>query len=107
MKRLLLGGRELPVVRNPDVVVVRDEVEDVLFEIRARARDRVNLVLPDHLGEGEADLRGGHGPRHGQEHLAAARKEAVPGLGRVHDRRGVEVAEVVLHEGSDRHRAGA
>jgi hypothetical protein len=47
---LLLVRREVAVVRNPDVVLVRDEIEDVLLEVRARAADRVDLAAADHLG---------------------------------------------------------
>ena len=74
-QRLLLGGAQLAVVRDAHVVVVRDEVEDVLLEVRARAGDGVDLVLPDHLGERQPELGGGHRAGHRQEHLAAAREK--------------------------------
>ena len=46
-----VSGSQVAVVRNALVVIVRDEVENVLFQIRAGAADGVNFVLPDHLGK--------------------------------------------------------
>jgi hypothetical protein len=95
---LLLLRRELAVVRDADVVVVGDEVEDVLLEVRARAADAVDLVLADHLGERDAELGRAHRARERHEHRAAAVHELRVALGRVDERRGVEVAEVVADE---------
>jgi len=64
----------------------------VLLEIRAGADDGVHLVPADHLGERDAELGGRHGARHGDEHFAALLQVRLVGLGRVHERGGVEVA---------------
>ncbi len=40
-QRLLIGGREVAVVRHALVVVMGDEIEDVLLEVRAGAADGV------------------------------------------------------------------
>ena len=66
-----VGGREIAIVRDALVVVVRDEIEDVFLEIGAGAADAVNLVLADHLGERKAELGGAHGAAEGDEHFAA------------------------------------
>ncbi len=70
-QRLLVAGREIAVVRNALVVIVRDEVEDVFFQIRAGAADGVDLVLTNHLGERATDLGGAHRTGDRDEHLAA------------------------------------
>jgi hypothetical protein len=48
---LLVSGRQMTVVRHPHIVRMCDEVEHILFEIRTRAADSVDLTLPDHLRE--------------------------------------------------------
>jgi hypothetical protein len=58
--------RQIAIVRNPNVVVVGDEVEEVFFEVRPRAAQGVHLILPDHLSQREAQLGGAHGPGQGE-----------------------------------------
>ncbi len=99
---LLVGGGEVAVVGNALVVVVGDEVEDVLLEVGAGADDGVDLVLADHLGEGEAELGGGHGAGEGDEHLAAGLQVGLVALGGVDEGGGVEVAVVVGQKLRDR-----
>ena len=41
-------------------MVVRDEIENILFEVRAGGADPVNFVLPDHFREREPQLRRAH-----------------------------------------------
>src|SRR5258708_7806051 len=57
-QRLLVGRSEIAIVRDALVGGVRDQVEQVLLEVRAGGGDRVHLVAADHLGEREAELRG-------------------------------------------------
>ena len=59
-QRLLVGGGEVAVIRHALVVIVRDEIEHVLLEIRAGATDGVHLVLPDHFRQREAEFRRAH-----------------------------------------------
>ncbi len=66
-QRLFVGPREVAVVGDADVVVVRHQIEDVLLEVGAGAADAVDLALADHLGQRQPDLGGGHGARHGAE----------------------------------------
>src|SRR5438105_1196093 len=47
---LLIPWRELSVVRYPLVVVMRNQVENILFEVGTCADNQVNLVATDHLG---------------------------------------------------------
>ena len=54
---LLVGRREVAVVRHALVVIVRDEVEDVLLEVGPGAADAGHLALPDHLGQRAARAR--------------------------------------------------
>ena len=77
---------------------MRDEVEDVLLEIRARAADRVHLVAADHLGERQAELGRAHGARERDEHLPAAVEVLHVGIRRVDERRAVEMPVVVADE---------
>ena len=99
---LLLLRREMPVVRNAHVMIVRDEVEDVLLEIRARAADRVDLAAADHLGERQAELGRAHGAGERDEHLAAAVDVLHVGIGGVDEGGAVEMPIVVADEIRDR-----
>ena len=67
-----IGGRQVAVVRHALVKIVCNEIEDVLFKVRAGAGDGVNFSLADHFGERKTQLCCTHGSAHGQEHLAAA-----------------------------------
>ncbi len=98
---LLVLGRQVAVVGHALVEVMGHQVEDVLLQVGPGADDEVDLVLADHLGEGEAQLRGAHGPAQGHHHLAALLQEHPVALGGVHQGGGVEVAEVVLHIAAD------
>ena len=94
--------REIAVVRHALVVIVRDEIEDILLEIRAGADDRVHLVLADHLRERDAELGGAHraGERH--QHLAAGGEVRLVALRRVEQRGRVEVTIILRDEFRDR-----
>ena len=97
---LVLGG-QLAVVRDAHVVIVGHQVEDVLLEVGAGAADGVHLVLADHLGERQAELGRAHGAGERHQHLAALVEVAHVGIGRVHERRGVEMPVVVMDEFAD------
>ena len=56
------------------------------------------LSCADHLGERDAELRGDHRAGQRDEHLAALIEVAGPRLGRVLQRRGVEMAIVAIDE---------
>lgn len=99
---LLVGGGEVAIVGHTLVIIVGDEVEDVLLKVRTGADDGVDLVLTDHLGEGEAELGRGHGPGEGDEHLAAGLQVGLVTLGRVDQRGGIEMAIVVGEKLRDR-----
>ena len=59
----------------------RKKVEQILFEIRARATDGVNLVRANHRRETAAKLGGAHRARERHEHLPAFGDVRVVGLG--------------------------
>ena len=96
-----VGGGEVAVVGHALVEVVRDEVEDVFFEIRAGAADAVNLVLADHFGERKAELGCAHGAADGDEHFSAGGEVLVVGFGGVDEGGSVEMAIVVLDKRSN------
>ena len=92
---LLFRGRQVPIVRDPLVVVVGNQVEDILFEVGARTDDGVHLVLADHLREGDAQFRRRHRTRHGHQHLASSLQVCLVALGCVHQGRRVEMAVIM------------
>ena len=81
---------------------MRDEIENVLFEIRAGAGDELHLVLPNHFGEREAEFGGAHRAAERDHHFAALVEMRDVAARGVHERRGVEVAVVMLDELRDR-----
>ena len=83
-------------MRNALIKIVRDEVEDIFFKIGAGAADAVNLVLADHLRKRKTKLGSAHGARDGDKHLAARGEMIDVTLGRVHQRRGIEMTIVML-----------
>ena len=100
-QRFLVGGREVAVVGHALVVIVRDEIEDVLLEVRAGAADGGDLVLPDHFRERETELGGAHRAGQGHEHLAAAGEVGLVALGRINERGGIEMTVVMRDEIAD------
>jgi hypothetical protein len=85
-------------------VIVGDEIVKIFFEIGAGATDGVDLVAANHFGERQADLGGAHGAGKSEEHFSAAREELGVGFGGVNDDGSVEMAIVMLDEGTDRTR---
>ena len=97
-QRLLVVRRQVAVVGNAHVVVVRHQVEEVLFEVRAGAADAVDLALADHLGQRQAQLGRAHGAGEGHEHVAAAVQVRHVGVGGINEGGTVEVPEMVVNE---------
>ncbi len=97
-QRLFVVGREVTVVRHALVIVVGDQVEDVLFEVRAGAGDCLHLVAADHLGQRESQFGGAHRAGEGDHHLAAGVEVANVAVGRIDEGRRVEVAIVMAEE---------
>ena len=98
---LLVGRREVAVMRHALVVIVGDEVEDILFEIRSGAGNDANLVAADHFGEGEPEFPCAHGPGQRDEHFAAVVDELTVAIRGIDERGGVEVAVMVTDEVGD------
>ena len=101
-ERFLLGRREIAVVRDPLVKIVSDEIKHVLFQIRAGATDRVNLVAPDHFSQRQTKLRGAHCTPNRHKHPAARSKMSHVGISRVLERSGVEMPEMMRDKGGYR-----
>ncbi len=99
---LLVLRRQLPVMRHALVVVVRDEIENILLEVRAGADDQVHLVAPDHLRERDAELGGRHRARERHQHFAAGGEMRLVTLRGVEQRGGVKVAIILRDEFRDR-----
>ncbi len=100
-KFLLILRRELPVVRHPLVVVVRDQIENILFEVRAGADDQVHLVAPDHLRQRNAELGGRHRAGERDQHFAAGGEVCLVTFRGVEQRGGVKVAIILRDEFRD------
>src|ERR1019366_9896732 len=97
-----IRGSQIAIVGNALVKVMGDEVEDVFLEIGPGAADAVNLVLADHLGERQTQLRGAHGSADGDKHLSAGSQQSVVSICGIHKRRGIEVTIVVLDKRRNR-----
>ena len=94
--------REVAVVGHACVVRVRHEVHDVLFQVGAGARNRVNLVLANHFRQAFPKLGRAHRSSERDHHLATCRQVCFVAFGCVfHDRR-VEVVVVARHEGAQK-----
>jgi hypothetical protein len=97
-----VGRRQVAIVRNADVVIVRDQIKNVFFEVVRRTRHGVDFVLANHVGQREPDLGRTHRAAHREEHFFALAQVLAPALGRVNNGRGIEVPVVVLEERRNR-----
>ena len=94
---LVLTG-QIAVTRNPAVMVVRDEIVNVLFQIRAGATDGMNFVLTDHLRKGEPHFRRTHRARQGDQHATAIVQQFAIRHGGVFHHGGVEMPIMFVDE---------
>jgi hypothetical protein len=99
---LLVGRGEIAVIRHALVVVMRDEIENVLLQIGARAADGGDLVLPNHFRERQPELRRAHRAGQRNEHLAAFRQMRLVAFGGIHQSGGVEMTVMMGDEIADR-----
>ena len=93
-QRLLVGSREVSVVRNALVVGVSDQVHDVFLQVRAGATDDGHFVLANHFGEASAQFRGAHRTGERNHHFAACGQMSLIPFGSILECRGVEMFEV-------------
>jgi len=77
---------------------MRDEVEDVFFEVGSGATDAVILSWRIISGQRQAQLGCAHGTADGDKHLSASGQMRVVGLRSIDQRGGIEVTIVVLDE---------
>ena len=96
-----IRSSQITIVGHTLVVVVRDQIEDILFKIGAGAADRMNLVLPYHLRQREAQLSGAHSPRDRHKHAPSLFEMSRIGVGRILQCGGIEMAVVVFNELGD------
>src|SRR5581483_6026563 len=100
---LLLLCRQLAIMRNANVLIVRHQVEDVLFEIGTGAADCMNFVLSDHLSQRNAELSSAHRPSHGEHHLATLLQVLDVSLSCILNDSCVEVSVVMIDKSFDAH----
>jgi hypothetical protein len=93
-----LLGREVAIVWYSHVVLVRDEIEDVLFEVGTGAANRMHLATANHLSQRQAELCRAHGACERDQHLAAAIEVLHIGIRRIDERRTVEMPIVMPDE---------
>jgi hypothetical protein len=79
-------------------MAVRDEVEEVFFEVGTGAADSVNLARADHVRERETELRRAHRTGERDEHPTGLVEVPNVGVSGVLQSGGVEVAEVGVDE---------
>ena len=76
-------------------MVMRDQIEEVLFEVRSRRANRMDLVLPDHLRKRKTEFGRAHRTRHRQKHLPALCNVPAIGFRGIHHDSGIEVTKIV------------
>jgi hypothetical protein len=99
---LLVLWRQLPVVRDSLVMVVRDKIKNILFEICAGTDDDMHFVAANHFGQRNAELGGRHRARDGHQHFAAGGEVRLVAFRGVQQRRRVEVTIIFRDEFRDR-----
>ena len=92
---------QVAVVRHALVIVARDQVVEILFQVGSRAADGMDSVLSDHLCERQAEFRGAHGASQRQEHLAASVEQRAVTFGRIHQRGRIEMPVMVVNKMGD------
>ena len=97
-QRQLFVIGQIAVVGNPAVVMVRDEIENVLFQVGARGANGVHFFLADHLCKRQSEFRGAHRAGHGQQHFSSLLQVAAISFGGIDEDGGIEVPVVVLDE---------
>jgi hypothetical protein len=100
----LLLGRQISPVGNPPVVVMCDEIEDILFEVRAGTTDSVYGIATNHLGERQTEFRRAHRARERDEHFAATLDVPNIPIGSVPDAASVEMPVMLGDEIANVHR---
>jgi len=95
-------GCEVTIMRHAFVKIVGDQIEKIFLKIRARARNDLDLVLPDHLRKAQPQLRRRHRPRQRDHHLPAAIQMPSVSLSGVDQCRRIEVPIVVFYKFSHR-----
>src|ERR1700691_4201218 len=92
----------MAVLRNALVMIVRDEIVKVLFQVRAGATNAVNFILANHLGERKPQLGRTHRACERDEHASAAGEMVNISLRGVNHSGRVEMAVVMFQKRSDR-----
>jgi hypothetical protein len=77
---------------------VRDEIENIFFEVGSGGAYGVDLILADHLCKRQSQLRRAHRAGHGQQHFSSLLQVAAISFGGINNDGGIEVPEVVLDE---------
>ena len=86
---------QVTVVRHALIIIMGDEIENILLQIRTRAHDRVDLVRPNHLGERDPELRRGHRACERDQHFAPGCEVRLVTLRGIDQRRGIKMPVVM------------
>jgi hypothetical protein len=100
-KLFLLLRAQFAIIGNPFVLAARNEVEEVLLEIGAGARNGVDFVLSNHLCERNAQLGSAHCPGERNHHFPASLEMSGIGLSGIFEHCRVEVPIVTVDKLAD------
>ena len=95
---LLIGWRQVAVMRDALVEVVRHKIEDVFLEVGSRANDAVDFSLANHFREGNSQLCRAHSSGEGHEHDSSLVQMLRVGFSGVLEGGGVEVSIMKVDE---------
>jgi hypothetical protein len=97
-KLFLIFGGQVPILRNPPVMIMSDKVVDILLEIRPGTADRMNLPLTDHFGEGKPQFCRAHGPGQSDKHPTPACNVFTIGNRSILHDRGIEMPVMPINK---------
>ena len=69
---LFLLRRQRPIIRDALILAARDEIEEVLLQIRAGASNGVDFFLPNHFRQRDAQFGSAHRASESDHHFSAA-----------------------------------
>jgi hypothetical protein len=101
-QKLFLGlGAQLAVVGYAFVLAARDQIKEILLQVRAGAGNCMDFILTNHFREGDAQLGRAHRASKRDHHFAAAIKMRDVGISSVFEDCRVEVPIMAVNELAD------
>src|SRR5439155_17732084 len=92
---------QLPIIRNALVLATRNEIKEVLLQIRAGAGYGMDFILTNHFRQGYSQLGRAHCASERDHHFPAAVKMRVVGISSVFEDCRVEVPIMTVNEVTD------